>query len=65
MGSSIWEKVSELTTLLSYVVRNLEHKKQYQFRVFAENIVGLSEPLIGDFSTAKDPYSKINYYKNY
>lgn len=37
-------------------MRNLEHRKQYRFRVFAENIVGVSEPLTGEPVTAKDPF---------
>lgn len=58
IGSTIWDKVLETTTLLSHCVRNLEHRKQYRFRVFAENIVGLSEALNGEPVTAKDPFGK-------
>lgn len=58
LGSTIWEKVSNSTTLLSHIVKNLEYRKQYRFRVFAKNIVGLSEPLNGDLATAKDPFGK-------
>lgn len=61
VGSPIWEKVHETTTLLSHMVRNLENRKQYRFRVFAENIVGLSEPLNGEPVTAKDPFGKANF----
>uniref|UniRef100_A0A915DB94 Titin n=1 Tax=Ditylenchus dipsaci TaxID=166011 RepID=A0A915DB94_9BILA len=56
VGSTIWEKVHETTTLLSHTVKNLENKKQYKFRIFAENIVGLSEPLNGEPVFAKDPF---------
>lgn len=58
VGSTIWEKVLESTTLLSHMVRNLENRKQYRFRIFAENVVGLSEPLNGDMVTAKDPFGE-------
>lgn len=58
VGSSIWERVPELTTLLSYTVKNLENKKEYRFRVFAENVVGMSEPLNGDSVVAKDPFGE-------
>uniref|UniRef100_A0A1I7S352 non-specific serine/threonine protein kinase n=1 Tax=Bursaphelenchus xylophilus TaxID=6326 RepID=A0A1I7S352_BURXY len=57
VGSAIWEKVSESTTLLFHTVRNLENGKQYKFRIFAENVVGLSTPLNGDPVTAKDPFN--------
>jgi hypothetical protein len=56
LGARDWERAPEQVTLLSYTVRNLEPGKQYKFRVFAENIVGLSEPLVGDPVTAKDPF---------
>jgi len=42
--------------LLNYTVRNLEKGKEYKFRVFAENMVGQSDPLNGDPVTAKDPF---------
>jgi len=58
IGSSVWERVPELTTLLSYTVKNLENKKEYRFRVFAENVVGPSEPLNGDNVVAKDPFGE-------
>lgn len=61
LGSTLWEKVSDSTTLLSHTVKNLEHRKQYRFRVFAENVVGLSEALNGDLATAKDPFGKKNF----
>lgn len=57
LGSSIWEKVYETTTLLFHTVRNLQNNHQYRFRVYAENIVGSSSPLNGDPVTAKDPFN--------
>ncbi|KAH7693758.1 protein unc-22 [Aphelenchoides avenae] len=56
-GSSSWMKVPETTSLLSHTVRGLESAKQYGFRVFAENIVGLSQPLTGDPVATKDPFN--------
>ncbi|KAL3075848.1 hypothetical protein niasHT_032051 [Heterodera trifolii] len=43
-----WERVPDHVTLPNYTVRNLEKTTQYQFRVFAENMVGISEPLNGE-----------------
>jgi len=54
VGSTIWERVYETTTLLFHTVRNLQNGKQYRFRIFAENLVGLSTPLNGEPVTAKD-----------
>ncbi|KAL3087314.1 hypothetical protein niasHS_008633 [Heterodera schachtii] len=51
-----WERVPDHVTLPDYTVRNLEKGAQYQFRVFAENMVGISEPLNGEPVTAKDPF---------
>ncbi|KAL3088858.1 hypothetical protein niasHS_009150 [Heterodera schachtii] len=56
LGARDWERVPENVTLLNYTVRNLEKGAQYQFRVFAENMVGISEPLNGEPVTAKDPF---------
>ena len=56
LGARDWEQVPEQVSLLSCTVRNLEKGKQYKFRVFAENVCGLSEPLNGDPVTAKDPF---------
>ncbi|CAK5074870.1 unnamed protein product [Meloidogyne enterolobii] len=56
IGAREWERVPEQITLLNYTVRNLEKGKEYKFRVFAENMVGQSDPLNGDPVTAKDPF---------
>jgi hypothetical protein len=57
LGSTIWERVYETTTLLFHTVRNLQNGKQYRFRIYAENMVGLSPPLNGDPVTARDPFN--------
>ena len=56
LGAREWDRLPERVSLLSYTVKGLEKGKQYQFRVFAENVVGLSEPLNGEPVTAKDPF---------
>jgi hypothetical protein len=56
IGGRDWERIPETVTLLSYTVKGLDKGHEYQFRVLAENIVGLSEPLNGEPVTAKDPY---------
>lgn len=56
IGARDWERAPETVTLLSYIVKGLEKDHQYQFRVFAENMAGLSEPLNGEPITAKDPF---------
>ena len=61
LGAHDWERVPEQCTLLSYTVRNLEKGKQYRFRVFAENMAGISEPLNGDPVTAKDPFGWLKW----
>ena len=65
VGSLVWEKVNESTTLLSHTVKNLEYRKEYKFRVFAENIVSLSEPLNGEPVVAKDPFSEFLGLQNF
>uniref|UniRef100_A0AC34GPF1 Twitchin n=1 Tax=Panagrolaimus sp. ES5 TaxID=591445 RepID=A0AC34GPF1_9BILA len=55
VGSTFWEKAGTVS-VPHHNVRNLENGKQYRFRIFAENIVGVSEPLTGVPVTAKDPF---------
>lgn len=57
LGSSTWERVPETVSSLSYTVRALEHGKEYKFRVRAENVMGLSEPIVGQPVIAKDPFN--------
>lgn len=54
-----WEKVSSSVTGTKLAVKNLQEGHEYKFRVKAENLHGLSEPLETDKSiVAKNPYSK-------
>ncbi|GAU87381.1 hypothetical protein RvY_00244-2 [Ramazzottius varieornatus] len=56
-GSDKWVKVSSFVRSPEYDVRNLEENKKYKFRVRAENIYGISEPLETDKEiTAKHPF---------
>uniref|UniRef100_A0A7E4VU92 non-specific serine/threonine protein kinase n=1 Tax=Panagrellus redivivus TaxID=6233 RepID=A0A7E4VU92_PANRE len=55
VGNTFWEKGGS-ASLLHHTVRNLENGKQYRFRIFAENSVGISEPLTGQPVTARDPF---------
>ncbi|OZC09937.1 hypothetical protein X798_03043 [Onchocerca flexuosa] len=51
-----WVRVIEAVGGTTYTVRGLDHGKQYRFRVRAENVMGLSEPLVGAPVVAKDPF---------
>lgn len=56
VGSSTWERALETVSSLSYTVRALDHGKQYRFRIRAENMMGLSDPLVGQPVVVKDPF---------
>jgi hypothetical protein len=58
VGQRTWEKVGESVHMLSYTARGLDEGKQYIFRVRAENIVGVGNPLTGGPVTAKDPFGR-------
>ena len=54
-----WEKVSSAVTGTKLAVKNLQEGHEYKFRVKAENVHGLSEPLETEKSiVAKNPFSK-------
>lgn len=57
VGTTTWERALETVNALSYTVRALDHGKQYRFRIRAENMVGFSEPLVGEPVIVKDPYN--------
>lgn len=54
-----WIKVADLDkNTTSYVVSELKANAQMQFRVFAQNEIGKSEPLESDTVTVQSPFSK-------
>ncbi len=56
-NSDRWEKVSGVFTQPKGTVKDLETNKKYKFRVKAENIYGVSEPLETTSNiTVKPPY---------
>ena len=57
-GSNTWEKVPGLITDTSHTVKGLKEGKTYKFRVKAENLYGVSEPLEGNRVTAKNPFGQ-------
>jgi titin len=53
-----WIKVSSKSLETSCPVKGLENGKRYEFRVMAENIYGVSEPLVCEEAVkAKWPFS--------
>ncbi|KAL7668242.1 hypothetical protein ACOME3_008952 [Neoechinorhynchus agilis] len=53
-----WESISKTCKSTSFEVSDLEPGHQYKFRVFAENLCGLSEPLqMSDPIVARFPFS--------
>lgn len=54
--TSNWVRVIETVGSTTHTVRGLDHGKQYRFRIRAENVMGLSEPLVGTPVVAKDPF---------
>ncbi|CAH8634151.1 unnamed protein product [Dicrocoelium dendriticum] len=56
-GSDAWQKVSNFLSTPTATVRNLETGKEYEFRVMAENAMGVGEPLMTTKAIkAKHPY---------
>ena len=61
-GSDLWDKVPGVVTKNSQVVKGLVPGKKYNFRVRAENRLGLGEPVETNKAIlAKNPYGKINH----
>ncbi|GIY50159.1 twitchin [Caerostris extrusa] len=56
VGVERWTPVSSFCPTTSCVARNLDEGKQYRFRVRAENMHGVSEPLEGKPVYAKNPF---------
>ncbi|GAA49621.1 twitchin, partial [Clonorchis sinensis] len=56
-GSDTWQKVSAFLKSPTATVRNLEEGKEYEFRVMAENPMGVSEPLVTERAVkARHPF---------
>ncbi|CAH8497134.1 unnamed protein product [Schistosoma turkestanicum] len=56
-GSDKWQKVSAFLNSPNAIVKNLELGQEYEFRVMAENAMGISEPLLTTKPIkAKHPY---------
>uniref|UniRef100_A0AC35U477 Twitchin n=1 Tax=Rhabditophanes sp. KR3021 TaxID=114890 RepID=A0AC35U477_9BILA len=56
IGSSYWNKVTEMSLLTNYNVRGLEAECRYRFKIYSINVVGRSEPYVTDLVAAKDPF---------
>ena len=62
-NSDRWEKVPGIFNQPKGTVKDLETNKKYKFRVKAENIYGVSDPLETTASiTVKPPYGKITTF---
>lgn len=57
-GTNVWEKVPGHVSGTAHNVKGLKEGKKYKFRVKAENVYGVSEPLVSDLTLAKNPYGK-------
>lgn len=55
-GTDSWRQVPGYCPKCAFTVKGLTEGKQYVFRVRAENIYGVSEPLEGKPVTAKSPF---------
>ncbi|XP_070200689.1 twitchin-like isoform X4 [Littorina saxatilis] len=54
--TNTWEKCPGIITATNYTVKGLKDGKGYKFRVKAENLYGVSEPLEGSRVIAKNPF---------
>ncbi len=67
-NSDRWEKVPGVFTQPKGTIKDLETNKKYKFRVKAENIYGIGEPLETTASiTVKPPYGKndvLSFFKS-
>ncbi|CAL1540886.1 unnamed protein product, partial [Lymnaea stagnalis] len=55
-GSNLWEKVPGLINGQTITAKGLKEGKNYKFRVKAENVYGVGEPLESQRVTAKNPF---------
>jgi hypothetical protein len=56
--TGMWERVPGVVSGTSHPVRDLIDGKKYQFRVKAENMYGVSDPLTTAEIVAKNPFGK-------
>ena len=60
-GGSDWQALPDVVRGTSHAVKGLKKDKKYRFRVRAENIHGISNPIESDKAIlAKNPYG--NYF---
>ena len=56
---SSWQRVTTVNPdVTSYCVQNLKEKKDYSFKIYAENKVGRSDALVSEEITIKSPFGK-------
>lgn len=60
VGKDIWMPVTSASNKTTCKVSKLLEGKDYIFRICAENLYGVSDPLISDSMKAKDRFSE--YY---
>ena len=63
---SSWQRVATVSPdITSYCVQNVKEKKDYFFKIYAENLVGRSDALVSDGVTIKSMFGKnvINSFK--
>ena len=59
VSRATWSKVTKVKrAITSCNAQDLKDKQEYVFRVFAENEVGRSEPLVSDNVLLKSPWGK-------
>ncbi|UYV65935.1 unc-22 [Cordylochernes scorpioides] len=56
LGSDKWIPVGGYCPGTSCIAKNLEPNKKYNFRIRAENMYGISDPLMGKTVIAKNPF---------
>ena len=56
---SSWQRVTTVSPdITSYCVQNVKEKKDYFFKIYAENLVGRSDALASDGVTIKSQFGK-------
>lgn len=59
-GGSDWQPMPDVVSGTSHTVKGLKKDKKYKFRVRAENVYGLSNPVETDKAIlAKNPYGNL------